>query len=185
MKKQFAFLCLIVLFGSYSCKQQPIKNLISDNLKSRFTNVEIVSITPDSCPDMEHLFNLSLSMKVLASDCKLNISKTILMYFQNEITLNKTSELCQKEIDIIDALAKNWQEAFFSKSEKCLLVKYRYGNSNGIKTTVEEFFSLDVNKYKEGNYPYLQQEFDAYYGFNLYKDVLKTYDDFLLEIVNG
>jgi hypothetical protein len=185
MKKPFAFLCLIVIFGSYSCRQQSIKKLINDNLKSRYTNVEIVSITQDSCPDMEHLFNLSLSMKIVASECKLNISKTTLRYSQNEINFDKTSELCQKEIERIDALAKSWKEAFFSKSEKCLLVKYRYGSSNGIKTTVEEYYSLDKNKYKEGYYPYLQQEFDAYYGFNLYKDVLKTYEDFLLEIVNG
>jgi hypothetical protein len=134
---------------------------------------------------MDHLFNLSLSIKVVASECKLNISKATLRYAQNEINLDITSELCQKEIERIDALAKSWKEAFLSKSEKCLLVKYRYGSSNGIKTTEEEYYSLDVNKYKEGYYPYLQQEFDIYYGFNFYKDVLKTYEDFLLEIVNG
>ena len=115
----------------------------------------------------------------------LNISKILLRYSQNEINLDKTSELCQKEIDRIDALAKSWKEAYFSKSEKCLLVKYRYGSSDGIKTTVEEYFSLNEDEYKDGYYPYLQPEFDVYYGLNFYKDVVKVYEDFLLEIVNG
>jgi hypothetical protein len=185
MKIQFSLLCLIVIIGTNSCGQQTIKKLINDNLKSRYTNVEIVSITQDSCPDMDYLFNLSLSLKLVASECKLNISKTILKYSQNEINFDKTSELCQKEIDRIDALAKSWQKAYLSKTEKCLLVQYRYGSSNGIKTTVNEYYSLDEKKYKEGNYPYLLKEFDINYGFNFYKDVIKMYQDFLLEIANG
>ena len=174
---------VIIEINSYG--QETIKKLINDNLMSRYTNVEIVSITPDSCPDMDDLFHLSLSMRIVASECKLNIVKAFYKYSQNEINLDKTNELGQIEIDRIDALAKSWGKAYNSKSEKCLLVRYRYGSSNGIKTTLEDYYSLDENQYKEGNYPYLQKEFDAYYGFNFYKDVVKKYEDLLLEIVNG
>jgi hypothetical protein len=134
---------------------------------------------------MDDLFYLSLNIKLVASECELNISKTILRYFQNEINFDKTSELCHKEIDRIHALVESWRETYLLKSEKCLLVKYRYGSSNGVKTTMEEYYSRDKNKYKEGYYSYLQQEFDIHYGFNFYKDVVKIYEDFLLEIVNG
>jgi hypothetical protein len=185
MKKQIFLLCLTAIFVTNCSGQQSIKNLINSNLKSRYSNFEIVSITQDSCPNLERLFGLSLSLKIVASECKLNISKATLSYYKKEINFDKTSELCKKEVDKIRVLAESWKETYFSKSEKCLLVKYRYSNSDGIKTTVEEYYSLNEIKYKEGNYPYLKKEFDAYYGFNFYKDVLKGYEEFLSEIMNS
>jgi len=185
MKKQNWYLILIVIIGTNCSGEQNIKNLINSNLKSRYTNFEIVSITQDSCPNMNTLFNLSLSLKLVASECKLNISKATLRYTNREISLDETSELCKKEVDKIAALEKSWDNAYFSKSEKCLLVKYRYGNSSGFKTSVEEYYSLIENEYKEGNYPYLQKEFDSHYGLNFYKEVVNEYEEFLLEIVNS
>jgi len=174
----------MVIIGTTSCAQQTIKNLIKDDLNSRYTNVEIVSMTQDSCPNMNNLFQLSLTIMRTASKCKLNISTAFLSYGRNEINLDKTKEFCKKEIDQIDALTKSWDNTYFSKSEKCLLVKYRYGNSDGIKTTMVDYYSLDENNYKEGNYPYLHKEYNADYGIKFYKDVVKTYTDFLLEIAN-
>lgn len=185
MKKQLSLLSLIVIVVTNCQGQQNTNDLIKNNLNSRYDNYEVVSITQDSCPNMDRLFKLSLSMKVIASECKLNISKATLSYYKKEINLDKTSELCEKEVERINELAKRWQKEYFSNSEKCLRVKYRYSNSNGMKTTIEEFYSLKEEKYKEGNYPFLQKEFDAYYGLNFYKDVLNAYEEFLLEIVNG
>jgi hypothetical protein len=185
MKKELCFLCLIILIGINSYGQQDINKLINDNLSNRYSNVEIVSITPDSCPEMRNLFYLSSSLKIVASECKLNIVKAFYQHSKNEISFDKTTELSQKEIDRIDALAKSWNKSFNSKSEKCLLVKYRYGNSAGIKTTLTDYYSLDENRYKEGNYPYLQKEFDSYYGFNYYEEVVNKYKELLLDIVNN
>jgi hypothetical protein len=78
-----------------------------------------------------------------------------------------------------------WVKDYISKSEKCLLVKYRYGNSNGIKTTVTNYYSLDINAYKEGNYPYLQEEFNLNYAFNLYEDVVNKYKELLFYVINN
>lgn len=185
MKKQNWYLILIVLLGTSCSGENHIKNLINSNLKSRYTNFEIVSITQDSCPNMNNLFNLSLSLKLVASECKLNISKATLRYTNKEISLDETTELCKKEVDKIAALEKSWANAYFSKTEKCLLVKYRYGDSSGFKTSVEEYYSLIENEYKEGNYPYLQKEFDSHYGLNFYKEVVNEYEEFLLEIANS
>ena len=138
MKNSLTLLCLIVIFGANCSGQQNIKALINSNLKSRYTNVEVVSMTPDSCPDMNHLFNMSLSLKVNASECKLNIAKATLSYYQKEISLDRAKELCDKELKKMDELAKVWQKMYFSNSEKCLLVKYRYGNASGLKTTVDD-----------------------------------------------
>jgi len=184
MKKLFCFFYLIVLIGINSYGQENIKSLIKDNLNSRYTSVEIVSITPDFCPDMRNLFSLSMSLTLVASECKLNIVKTFLKYDDKEISYEKTKELCQKEVDRIKALADEWLTAYFNKSEKCLFVRYRYGNAQGIKTTVEDYYSLDESRYKEGNYPYLKKEYDEQYGFNFYKEVANKYKDLLLELAS-
>jgi len=184
MKKQLCIFSLIIILGFNSCGQNKINKLINDNLKSRYTNIEIVSITPDSCPDMRNLFHLSMSLRVISSECKLNIIKAFVSYSEKKISLEKTNELCQKEIDRINNLAKSWDNAYNSKSEKCLLIQYRYGNSDGIKTTLTDYYSLDETRYKEGNYPFLQKEYDAFYGFNFYKDVSNKYKELLLDVAN-
>lgn len=185
MKKKLCFLYLILLIGINSYGQQDINKLIKYNLSTRYSNVEIVSVTPDSCPDMSDLFNLSLNILVTASKCKLNITKVFVQYSNNEISFDKLTELSDKEIDIIKALSESWEKSYNSKSEKCLLVRYRYGNSSGIKTTMTDYYSLDRNQYKEGNYPYLKKEFDLYYGFNYYEEVANKYRELLLDIANN
>ena len=132
---------------------------------------------------MDRLFGLSLSMKVMASQCKLNIAKATNRYYNHEINYDQTNDLCKQELEKIKIQSDDWQNTYFSNTENCFLVKYRYGNSDGLKTTVEDYYSLDPNQYKEGNYPYLDKEFDAYYGLNRYKEVSEKYEEFLLDIV--
>lgn len=121
---------------------------------------------------------------MVSSECKLNIARAFYQHTKNEISFDRAVELSQKEIDRINALAKSWDKAYNSKSENCLFVKYWYGNSDGIKTTLTDYYSLDENRYKEGNYPYLKKEFDSDYGFNFYEDVVNEHKELLLEIVN-
>ena len=150
MKKQNWYLILIVLLGTSCSGENHIKNLINTNLKSRCTNFEIVSITQDSCPNMNNLFNLSLSLKLVASECKLNISKATLRYTTREITLDETTELCKKEVDKIAALEKSWANAYFSRSEKCLLVKYNRNWQKPYKTRVS--MKYDFLEYNWNNF---------------------------------
>jgi hypothetical protein len=83
MKKELFFIWLIILINNYGCGQQNINKLIKDNLLSRYVNVEILSITQDSCPDMRNLFDFSVSLRINAAECKLNISKAFMQYSKN------------------------------------------------------------------------------------------------------
>ncbi len=141
-----------ILMISCSCNSQKgINSLIEKNLKSRYTDVEIVSIEPDSCPDLKGLFDFSLSMEIIASECRLNIAQITSQYYQGEYSLDQVSSLCGKEIDKMRDLADNWRKMYFTNSNSCMLVKYRYGNADGIKTTMEEHYSTDPQRYQEGN----------------------------------
>jgi|GEM_PF-4330215 len=180
-------LVLGIIFLNCNCcdSQQGINALIEKNLQSRYTNVEIVSIEPDSCPDLRGLFNLSLNIKVVASECKLNIAKTTSQYYQGTYSFDQVSSLCEKEIEKIKELKDYWQKMYFTNNTSCMLVKYRYGNADGIKTTMEEYYSTDPVRYQEGNYPYLNSELTDDFGLKYYLDVTGAYKEFLLEFLNN
>lgn len=182
MKKSILPL-IVTLILLTSCSQKAINSLIEKNLKSRYTDVEIVSIKPDSCPDLKGLFDLSLSIEMVASECRLNISQITGKYYQGEYSLDQVSSLCGKEIDKIRDLADYWRPMYSTNSNRCMLVKYMYGNAYGIKTTMEEHYSTDPQLYQQGNYPYLRSELTDDFGLRNYWEVIGDYKKFLMQVI--
>ncbi|MFA6400041.1 MAG: hypothetical protein WCX31_00225 [Salinivirgaceae bacterium] len=198
MKRINSLSCVIILISITSCAQvdkgnnstvdesktvneSSIKKLIKTNLESRFTNAEIVSITPDSCPDMRNLFHLSLQLTIKSSETKRDIVNAFSRQQDGEINGDQTRAICNAELDTLKSLVEIWHHDYQFNKQKCFTVRYRYGTADGTKKTETDYYTLDETRYLEGNYAFLQKEFTYDYAFQYYEKSSEYYIELLRE----
>lgn len=182
MKKSLSFVCSLSALVFFSCSDQDkIESVIKTNLKNRFTEVEIISITPDSCAGFKKLRDLASSLELEASSASLNINKYKLSYRTGEISLDSAIALSEQEIENIKKVSDEWADTYFKKSEKCFLVKYQYNSGNGLKSEDQDYYSADLTEYAEGRKPFMNKDYSLEYGFNFYSEISRQVSKFLLD----
>jgi len=113
------------------------------------------------------------------STVKVEIAKIRLNYSKKQIDFGGAIKQMQNEADKISELTAKWPDIFFSKSEKCMLVKYRYSGADGIKIEDDDLYSLDLEKYKDGNRPYINKAYTSDYALQFLSKVIDEQNKFL------